>query len=174
MLNLFTVSIPSEHDSPRSYCMLSLANALVYFVLSRPVRFEIKSKDPRFRIETPSRIIHSLRTPVSLEISDMHRALIRQNIVLQVKKSGISAPPTVRQPSTKLHTHVFSSDLFSGIVSDSQTANFTLVSASKSGSLPQPLANARAPQVLPRSSRDRSSTATVGTLRFAGVVTRRQ
>ena len=85
------VSTPSEHHAPG-------AAALAEPFCTPPTyarRFEFKGKDPRFRIETPSRVIHSLKTPVSQEITGMQKMQIKSAILRVVKRYGTSPPPHV-------------------------------------------------------------------------------
>ena len=87
------VSPPSElHPPPVS----SRAAPFVPIRLTCLRRFEFKGKDPKFRIETPSRVIHSLKTPVSQEISGLQKIQIKSALIRVVKRFGVSPPQKVR------------------------------------------------------------------------------
>ena len=60
--------------------------------------FDFKGKDPKFRIETPWRVIHKLKTGVSQEITDNQKQAIKSAIVRIIKRSGTSPP---RNPKNK-------------------------------------------------------------------------
>jgi len=55
-------------------------------------KFEFKGKDPKFRIETPSRVIHSLKTSVTQEISGMQKQQMQGAIIRVIKRFGTSPP----------------------------------------------------------------------------------
>jgi hypothetical protein len=54
--------------------------------------FDFKGKEPKFRIETPWRVIHKLKTGVSQEITDNQKQAIKTAIVQIIKRSGTSPP----------------------------------------------------------------------------------
>jgi hypothetical protein len=87
------VSTPSELS-----CLGCRTVAFFSPPLTPALRFEFKGKDPKFRIETPSRVIHSLKTPVSQEITGMQKLQIKSAILRVVKRFGTSPPPHVRVP----------------------------------------------------------------------------
>ena len=63
--------------------------------LIHAIRFDFKGKEPKFRIETPSRVIHVLKTPVSVESSEMEKLQIRSGTMRVVKRLGTTPPPKV-------------------------------------------------------------------------------
>jgi len=69
---------------------------LLLFLTSRVARFEFKGKDPKFRIETPSRVIHSLKTSVTQEITGMQKQQMQGAIIRVIKRFGTSPPQNVR------------------------------------------------------------------------------
>ena len=85
---------PPSPPQPRCLCSLALVTR-AHFTHTH-ARFEFKGKDPKFRIETPSRVIHSLKTPVSQEISGMQKIQIKSALVRVVKRFGVSPPQKVR------------------------------------------------------------------------------
>jgi hypothetical protein len=76
-------------------CLGCCTVAFFSYTLTPALRFEFKGKDPKFRIETPSRVIHSLKTPVSQEITGMQKLQIKSAILRVVKRFGTSPPPHV-------------------------------------------------------------------------------
>jgi hypothetical protein len=68
---------------------------LLLFLITRAARFEFKGKDPKFRIETPSRVIHSLKTSVTQEISGMQKQQMQGAIIRVIKRFGTSPPQNV-------------------------------------------------------------------------------
>ena len=80
--------MPSNHT-------VTFALILCNSQLKRMLRFNFKSRDPKFRIETPSRVIHVLKTPVSEETSAMQRLQIRSATMRCVMRCGISPPQNV-------------------------------------------------------------------------------
>ena len=69
---------------------------LLLFLTSRVARFEFKGKDPKFRIETPSRVIHSLKTSVTQEITGMQKQQMQGAVIRVIKRFGTSPPQNVR------------------------------------------------------------------------------
>jgi hypothetical protein len=67
----------------------------VLFLIARVVRFEFKGRDPKFRIETPSRVIHSLKTSVTQEISGMQKQQMQGAVIRVIKRFGTSPPQNV-------------------------------------------------------------------------------
>jgi hypothetical protein len=70
-------------------------------------RFEFsKGKDPKFRIETPSRVIHKLKTGVTQEITATQKVQVKSAIVRIIKRYGTSPPQNVSvgsMPSSQLN-----------------------------------------------------------------------
>ena len=69
---------------------------LLLFLITRAARFEFKGKDPKFRIETPSRVIHSLKTSVTQEITGMQKQQMQSAVMRVIKRFGTSPPQNVR------------------------------------------------------------------------------
>jgi hypothetical protein len=63
--------------------------------LIHAIRFDFKGKEPKFRIETPSRVIHVLKTAVSVESSELEKIQIRSGMMRVVKRLGTAPPPRV-------------------------------------------------------------------------------
>ena len=108
-------------------------------------RFEFKGKEPKFRIETPSKIIHVLKTPVSQETSGMQKVQIRSAIMRIIKRYGTSPPQNVSvgsMPSSRLINDllILLRTTLLGAVSGRQTRATTLVSPRESGMLPSSFA----------------------------------
>ena len=80
--------MPSNHT-------VTFALILCNSQLKRMLRFNFKSRDPKFRIETPSRVIHVLKTPVSEETSACQKLLIRRAVMRCVHRYGTSPPQDV-------------------------------------------------------------------------------
>jgi hypothetical protein len=101
-------------------------------------RFEFKGKEPKFRIETPSKVIHVLKTPVSQETSGMQKVQIRSAIMRIIKRYGTSPPQNVSvvpMPNSRFINVllIFLRTTLLGTVPDRQTRTATLVSTQQSG-----------------------------------------
>jgi hypothetical protein len=57
--------------------------------------FNFRGRQPKFRIETPSRVIPVLKTPVSEETSAMQKKLISYAVTRIVHRYGTSPPQIV-------------------------------------------------------------------------------
>ena len=65
---------------------------LLLFLIARFVRFKYEGKDFKFRIEIPSQVIHSIRTPVTDEINGIQEMQIKGAILRVIKLKGTSPP----------------------------------------------------------------------------------
>jgi hypothetical protein len=85
---------PSEHCVCNRFSP-SHASMLPCCLPTLVLRFEFKGRDPKIRIETPSRVIHVLKTPVSHEITAMQKIQIRSAVMRVIKRYGTSPPQNV-------------------------------------------------------------------------------
>ena len=85
------MSIASATDS----ALVRQASMLPCCLLTLVLRFEFKGRDPKIRIDTPSRVIHVLKTPVSHEITAMQKIQIRSAVMRVIKRYGTSPPQNV-------------------------------------------------------------------------------
>ena len=65
---------------------------LLLFLIARFARFKYEGKDFKFRIEIPSQVIHSIRTPVTDEINGIQEMQIKSAIQRVIKLKGTSPP----------------------------------------------------------------------------------